>query len=39
MINYIIKKENMVLHAEKNLKINNLKAQLLKYVKKEKIIL
>ena len=36
MINYIIKKENMILHAEKNLKINNLKAQLLKYTKKEK---
>ena len=36
MINYIIKKENMILHAEKNLKLNNLKAQLLKYAKKEK---
>ena len=36
MINYIIKKENMILHAEQNLKLNNLKAQLLKYAKKEK---
>lgn len=36
MINHIIKKENMILHAEKNIKINNLKAQLSKYTKKEK---
>ena len=36
MINYIIKKENMILNAEKNFKISKLKAQLLKYINKDK---